>query len=392
LASSSFLVAVREENSLRCGRILALLYTYANGGGTVERLRLAEVCPTPPWHRGGVERVVGEISKRLVKWFEVTIIATQPTPSRARWEGVEVAILRGGRATGYAPIEMHRFRKLINDADIVHVHGAGTLLPLAVVVMAKRCATVVSPHYHTSASSPLMNLAKLPHDTAIFKILAKRVQTWCFVSEAERQHLLEFGLDKEANMVVIPNGVDHHAVRNADPLPVSGKVILYVGRLERYKGIEQLVSSLRHLPAQYKLWIVGDGPDASALLRMAQGAGVQSRVEILRGIPDEHLWRIYKTASVFVSLSRAEAFGIATLEALAAGCPALVAETSGLARDYAGELEGLIPIDPDSLDSRSLAQLIDAHSRTRVKSDLSSFSWDNIAERYRGVYVQSQLS
>jgi len=106
----------------------------------------------------------------------------------------------------------------------------------------------------------------------------------------------------------------------------------------------------------------------------------------MHAIPDADLWRMYRTASVFVNLSSSEAFGLAALEALAGGCPAIVSKLSGLAADYGSELDGLIAVDSEWVSPSSLARLIQDYAGAVISPNLERFSWDAIADRYRGLY------
>jgi len=120
-------------------------------------------------------------------------------------------------------------------------------------------------------------------------------------------------------MTVIPNGVDPEPFRKSSPFNHSGTVLLTVGRLKRYKNVHLAIEALALLPPAYSLAIVGDGPALPSLRRVSQGLGAGNRVTFLGSVSEENLCRWYRTASVYISMSEAEAFGMTLVEAVAAG-------------------------------------------------------------------------
>ena len=74
---------------------------------------------------------------------------------------------------------------------------------------------------------------------------------------------------------VIPNGVNKADLK-VEPYPKGLKVILYVGRLEEYKGVQYAIRALPFLP-WHRLHVIGKGPYKEALLQEAKAAGVRTR-------------------------------------------------------------------------------------------------------------------
>jgi rhamnosyl/mannosyltransferase len=99
------------------------------------------------------------------------------------------------------------------------------------------------------------------------------------------------------------------------------RIILAVGRLVPYKGFDVLIRAMKDVDG--KLILIGSGPQSSALARLSASEGVQSKVTILGHV--EELGPYFAAASVFVlpSVTRAEAFGMVQLEAMAAGLPVI---------------------------------------------------------------------
>ena len=130
--------------------------------------------------------------------------------------------------------------------------------------------------------------------------------------------------------VVIPYGLDADRYRptaaiaaRADALRAQarGPILLFVGRLVRYKGLDVLLRAMPGLDAQ--LVIVGEGPLRGTLETMVQELGVGDRVRLTGEVTDEErlAWLQACAALVLPSITRQESFGVAQLEAMLCGRP-----------------------------------------------------------------------
>ena len=112
-------------------------------------------------------------------------------------------------------------------------------------------------------------------------------------------------------------------------------VLLTVGRMdvrERYKGHDRVIAALPGLVAQghdVAYVVVGEGDDVARLRGRAVEAGVENRVSFLGAVFSERLVEAYRMADLFVMPSTGEGFGIAFLEAMACGTPALGLAAAG---------------------------------------------------------------
>ena len=165
-------------------------------------------------------------------------------------------------------------------------------------------------------------------------------------------------------------------------------MVLYVGRLERYKNVDRLIACVPYLPADCRLIIVGSGPHKHELLQQIGrlSRSDRGRVQITGGIADEELLRWYKTCKVCVNLSGSEAFGITLLEALAAGKPVLANDIPAFR-----EISTLSPlvhlVRLRRLNDADLARaLVAAMARSESPPDLTAYSWDEVARRTLEVY------
>jgi rhamnosyl/mannosyltransferase len=131
-------------------------------------------------------------------------------------------------------------------------------------------------------------------------------------------------------IAVIPFGCDVGLLQSPPALPDgllparNGRpVVLFAGRLVAYKGVDVLLRALPGL--EVSTWILGDGPERLRLERLAHRLGLQDRVQFLGYRPRDQLRAAMHRASllVFPSVSRAEAFGVVQIEAMASGLPVI---------------------------------------------------------------------
>ncbi len=138
-------------------------------------------------------------------------------------------------------------------------------------------------------------------------------------------------------VTVIHNGVDtaQFQRREREPgladLPAGARVIVSVGRLVGWKGLQVIVEALAGLPGDVHYLIIGEGPEQDALRQLAGRLGVGERVRFAGRVAHAELPRWLSLGDVFVQPSIGEeAFGISVVEAMACGLPVLAADNGGM--------------------------------------------------------------
>jgi hypothetical protein len=160
---------------------------------------------------------------------------------------------------------------------------------------------------------------------------------------------------------------------------------LSAGRMESYKQVEATIRAVASLDEQYVLRIAGDGPERQRLARIASDLGVCDRVEFMGRVDTATLYRWFRTAHVYVTMSTLESLGIAALEALASGARVVASDIP--AHRYVAEASGgamhVVPRDapPDVL----AGAIVDAANRPPV-SKPQVMSWDVVVKKTLGVY------
>lgn len=158
------------------------------------------------------------------------------------------------------------------------------------------------------------------------------------VSRYTRARLLSWAAIAPERVLVLPNTVgqaftpgDASELRSAWKL--NGKrVLLTVARTEareRYKGHERVIAALPALPRDIVYVVLGDGNDLERIKDVAYQAGVGERVYFKHAVNRDTLIAAYRMADLYVMPSTGEGFGIAFLEAMASGTPALGLAVAG---------------------------------------------------------------
>jgi glycosyltransferase involved in cell wall biosynthesis len=209
---------------------------------------------------------------------------------------------------------------------------------------------------------------------------------------------LEAFVSPNCPSMVIPNGVDpeEFAAGNAAETDFE-TYVLGVGRLVPQKGFDLLIDAFATIErAGPNLVIAGDGYERAALARRAVALGIADRVHLLGMVERSRLPTLMRGAQAFAFPSRGEPFGIALLEAMAAGVPAVATAAGGVPEFAADEVNALL-IAPDDVRALSMALdrlACDAQLRSRLVAEglrtAGELAWSKIAQRYEAVYLRAQ--
>jgi len=356
-------------------------------------MKILQVCPRYYPDVGGVEEHVRSISERLAKKYDVTVFTTDPLGKLPKEEVINNVEVR--RFKSWAPNEAYYFSRELkkylmensDEFDIIHAHNYHAFPVLYAAQAKDRNKLIFTPHFHGKGHSFLRNLLHVPYKFWGKSIFTRADKIVC-VSNYEKGLIVNnFKVDEE-KIVVIPNGVNLEEFKGLERIKKSFKTVLCVGRLEKYKGIQYLIEVLRLLESDVVLEIVGKGPYKENLVKLAKKLNVLERVKFLQELPRSDLLQEYVDADVFVLLSKHEAYGLSVAEALCAGTPCIVANTSALTEWVDGE--NCFGID-HPIDLNSLADLIRKVIGKRVCKP-AVLDWDEVANRLAKLYADVCVS
>jgi phosphatidylinositol alpha 1,6-mannosyltransferase len=150
----------------------------------------------------------------------------------------------------------------------------------------------------------------------------------------------------------------------------AGPTVLFVGRLEPEKHVDELLAAFARVPAALgaRLEIVGMGSLRSPLEGQARALGLDGAVTFTGAIGDDALLDAYRRADLFVMPGTAELQSLATLEAMAAGLPVVAADAMALPHLVQDGRNGYLyrPQDVDALATRVIRVLADPGLRLRL--------------------------
>ena len=361
-------------------------------------MKIAMVCPYDFTWPGGVTAHVEQLARELGRLgHEVQVLAPH-SPSREVPDieqfiplGRSVPLPSGGSIARVCLSWwlLPKVRDLLRreEFDIIHLHEPmAPILPLCVLEFSK---SVNIGTFHASYSH--QRLYTLAHP--IIKRWHKRLHGGIAVSDAAFRYVNKAF---PADYKIIPNGIDvDHFANHPDPWPQfqDGKTnILFVGRLEKRKGLKYLLEAYSQLKwdlPDIRLIVVGPGqPDRDSYRIL--GARSLRDVEFVGKVSYGDLARYYATADIFCSpATGAESFGIVLLEAMAAGKPVVASNIEGYDGILTHNQEGLLfpPKDAEAL-SEALALLIENPELARRLGA----SGRKTVEKYRWSVVTAQVA
>ncbi|MCI0781782.1 MAG: glycosyltransferase family 4 protein, partial [Chloroflexi bacterium] len=276
------------------------------------------------------------------------------------------------------------------DFDIIHLHEPmAPILPLCVLEFSQ---AVNVGTFH--ASYKHQHLYRLSHP--IIKRWHARLHGGIAVSPAAQRYVNN---SFPGDYKIIPNGIDvDHFSNNPAPWPefMDGKTnILFVGRLEKRKGLKYLLEAYSRLKWELpdtRLLVVGPGnPDRDS--HHILSARAMKDVVFLGKVSYQDLPRYYATADIFCApATGAESFGIVLLEAMAAGKPIVASDIEGYNAIVSHGRQGLLfPRKDTEALAAALALLVQnpemAQSMgARGRQDVETYRWDKVASQVVDFY------
>jgi glycogen(starch) synthase len=292
------------------------------------------------------------------------------------------------------------------DFDLVHGHD--WLVAAAGDHLAKRFGTPLTVTIHATEFGRHQGwVDKHPqsHIHGIEHWMANRAEQVIACSAYMRDHISDvYGIEEE-RIAVIPNGIDPADLQPADEEEMRRlrlrfaqpheQLVLLVGRLVYEKGFQVALEAMPRVIDELgnvRFLVAGSGTAEQELRGQAAALGLDDHGIFLGWIGDDVLHTLYRIADLVVVPSIYEPFGLVALEAMASGCPCLVADTGGLREVVPHEEVGLRfrSRDPQSLADFAIRVLSDEELGSRLVAEayghVRSFDWVDVAEQTLDVY------
>ena len=233
--------------------------------------------------------------------------------------------------------------------------------------------------------------------------IAREADLQIVSTSAEGSDLVEiYGAEAERIAVVAP-GVDLATFGPMDRAEARLKIgyegtriLLFVGRLERLKGVEIILRALALLADRHpdvRLLVLGeDSRDAlegekERLRAIAEGLGIAPRVDFLGPVAHHELPYFYSAAEACLMPSYSESFGLVGLEAQACGCPVIASNVAGLASVVRDDVTGYLVSGADPADyAHRIRRLLDSPQQSELMGRrgillAQRFDWNHTADR-----------
>jgi glycogen(starch) synthase len=234
--------------------------------------------------------------------------------------------------------------------------------------------------------------------------MARRADRVIVCSHYMRGHVADvFGIDEDA-VTVVPNGIDPLDLQPLGDLAAlraryaapDERLVLLTGRLVYEKGFQIALDALPGVirrVGRVRFLVAGAGMHRAELEAQARRLGLDAHGQFLGWIGDDLLHSLYRIADLCVVPSLYEPFGLVALEAMASGCPCIVADTGGLREVVPNDDVGLrfASRDPRSLQQMMTLVLANPAVRYRLVTEASEhvlqFDWADVAHRTAAVYA-----
>ena len=378
----------------------------------------------PPLIEGGLARHVRKLAEQLVAVEDVEVhVLTrgdERMPAEDELDGVFVHRVREPRR----PRDLGEFVTWVEhmNADMLAagvelgdrfdfdlVHGHDWLVAVAGDHLANRfrCPLVVTIHAtEYGRHQGWVDEHPQSHIHGVERWMANRADRVITCSHYMRGHVADvYGLE-ESRVTVIPNGIDPLDLQPVDDLDrlraqfaaPDERLVVLVGRLVYEKGFQLALEALPGLVERLgdvRFLVAGSGTHEQELRRQAAELGLDAYGTFLGWIGDDVLHSLYRIADLCVVPSIYEPFGLVALEAMASGCPCIVADTGGL-REIVPEDER-VGLRFNGGDAEHLAMMVerlltDDALRERLVVEASdhvlSFDWADVARQTSALYTE----
>ncbi|TRO61873.1 glycosyltransferase family 1 protein [Candidatus Bathyarchaeota archaeon] len=336
---------------------------------------------------GGAENHLHQIARRLPSNYETSVITFGSQDKKYQVGKISVRSYQGFRihwGTGFTTISHGMLKDLLRmKPDIIHAHTYGFAHTdfASFIGKMKNVPFVVTTHYDRSKADEISKLLlRELYDNVIGRMTLSLANKILAVTDYEKKFLVsKFSLNDE-KVSVIPNGVEVDKFRNLpDPHSMisryglkKSRVALFVGRIERKKGIQYLLRAASKVVTEFpnfKILVVGpDWGYQNELKKIAKNLKIENIVIFAGQLNELDLLKAYNLSEFSVLPSLGEATGLTILESMAAGRPIVASRLPTISEFSTHEKDGIL-FEPGN--SEKLANsIISLMSNQKLKEKL----------------------
>jgi len=356
---------------------------------------------------GGVEVRTFFIAKNLSEKHQVTVISRRKYGEKKKEKHYNLEIIRLGNKTKDIEAKLTsifpRFLFIIQSiiyglkvqADLIEGSNFICLMPAYFIAKLKKVPAIA--WYPDIYGLEWINNFGLT--TGLLGLILEKIDLilpWSGVialSKQTKKKLLEAGM-KSKKINVIYGGVDIDYIRKIKARKNRLPTVCCVSRLVPYKNVDILIKAIslaKEKIPKIKCLIVGKGPEKQKLIKLIKELDISDNVDLRENLSYKELIENLKSNWVFCLPSRIEGFGLATIEALAAGLPFVIADIS-INKEITRNKGGLFFKKKDPLDlSKKIFMLLES-SELRKKLVIQGmllikeYDWKKISDKTEKVY------
>ncbi len=299
--------------------------------------------------------------------------------------------------------------KNIANFDVIHIHDARSFQGISTYLFAKakNVPYVFQPHgsYLSSmavSDLPTKRIAKIALDKFVSGKIFQNASKIIALSQAEAQEYMDVGISQE-KIAIVPNGID---LSEYNDLPSKGvfrkkfgidseKLVLYLGRIHKIKGVDILVRAFANIVEKLgAAKLVVAGPDdgyLGELESLIRALKIENNVLIIGPLYGRDKLEAYVDADVYVLPSRYETFPMSVLESAACRTPLILSENCGVAEYFRDTIGLVVKIDsPFYLQEALLEMLMNRKKqgvfRKNCETVIQEFSISETVQKLEKVY------
>jgi glycosyltransferase involved in cell wall biosynthesis len=267
---------------------------------------------------GGVERHIDGICKTLDTEFQSTVIAKKLP--KENLSGINYNIVK---------FSFIRFITEINNCNLIHLHGARSILNLPFFILGKilNKKIIYTPHCYYDSKEILTKFIKKMWDFTIEKMFYKFSNFTILLNDYWLDYAKSENYNVE-NVKIIPNCIIKGNYKRVANLLHNKQIkdIISISRIDKVKRIEDIIKVVINKSNKFNLHIVGIGPD---LEKLKKKYGNINNIKFYGYLEDEEIDEILKNIDVFIIPSEKEGLPTTILEMILKGIPVLASKIPG---------------------------------------------------------------
>jgi len=345
---------------------------------------------------GGAEKLLVDIVPFLVQKGNDVDVLSLNGKRTAFYEELEKQKLCRIFSLGnsyHNPLYIFKIIFYLSKYDVIHVHLFPSMYFVALAKMLSFNNTKIVFTEHSTSNKRLNKKILTPIERFVYSFYQKII---CITPEVKEQLRLKLNLSSE-KLIVIENGVNIEKIQTAikaDRYEFGytdrDKILIMVAAFREGKDQDTVIKTLKILPNNFKLILVGDGIRKSKLEDLVAELDLKNRVSFLGFRSD--VYSLYKMSDIAILSSHWEGFGLVSVEAMASGTPTIASDVSGLNNVVKGggilfETENIEELKKNILELIENPELYNKISNAGIEKS-KKYNLDNTIKKLLNLYDQ----